>query len=72
MTETNLVGKFLLVNKHIWKGKEKKSRRVDFTEADIPQQRELAAKYSEQNNGEDFLIVQVVEEIKGKKKEKAS
>lgn len=68
---TDLVGKFILINKHIWKGKEKKSRRVDFTAEDFPQQRELAAKYSTANNGEDFLIVQVVEEIKGKKVKKA-
>lgn len=61
----DIVGKYFLIKKHTIKG-SKRSRRATFGPEDFENQRKLAEKYSKENQGEDFLIVQVVEEISGK------
>jgi hypothetical protein len=64
----NINGKYLLISKHLITSEKKKKRRNDFTEADFEKQRELARLYAK-DRGDDFLIVQVIEEISVPKQE---
>lgn len=66
---SDVKGQFFLIKKHLplQNGKGKK-RRHFFGPEEFEQQRDLARKFG-MDDGEDFLIVQVVEEITNKKPE---
>lgn len=70
----NVDGKYILIKKHTMR-KHKRARRhfSDGCPEDMQKMRELAGQYAAEQ-GEDFLIVQVIEEISkpGTKTEKAA
>lgn len=67
----NATGMVFVIRKHLHRESGKMKRRNMFSEAEMDKAAALAERYAEQN-GEDFLIVQVVAEVSKPSKKAAS